>query len=97
MTVSADGGSSSLLGSSSGSWQNGGCTNGNTVGIQASEGQWTAPDDGSVLVGGTTGGGRTYGVNTIQVKQVAPPLLMHLGPAAGGQRPSPPVPCLHAT
>ena len=36
-----------------------------------SSGVWTAPASGSVTVGGTTGGNRNYGVNTIQVSLTA--------------------------
>ena len=38
VTVSANGGQDSMLGSTFGSWENGGCTKGDTVGIEASTG-----------------------------------------------------------
>ena len=67
VSVSSGGGQSSMLGSTAGSWANGGCSQGNTVGVGSSEAQWTAPGSGSVTVGGTKGGNYAYGVDTIQV------------------------------
>ena len=70
VSVSSDGGQSALLGSTAGSWANGGCSQGNTVGVGSSEAQWTAPESGSVTVGGTKGGPYNYGVDTIQVTMI---------------------------
>ena len=56
-----------------GSWAQSSCDRNGQTGVGSSQGVWTAPSSGSATVGGTRGGGYSYGVDTIQVELSAGP------------------------
>ena len=56
-----------MVGSNTGVWFRGYCSQGSTVGAFTSQGTWIAPDSGDVVVGGSRGSGGEYGVDTVQV------------------------------